>query len=279
MKLSAGLFAASIAMAQLSSPNSAGVAMGHLHYTVQSVEANKKFWVSLGGVATKIGSTEAVKFPDVVVLLTPGMASEGTEGSVVNHVAFRVQSLATVAAAGFKIGQQNKDLPGVSNVYTPEGERIELFDNQATTNLRFTFDGPLDPVADRHNHPIAVPAIMHHIHLYVPMGEVSKAKAWYMNTFGGVPGQRWHYEAVDLPGINFNFLESPKPVAPTKGRRLDHIGLEVRNLAAFCKKLEAGGIQFDTPYTRLDSGIAVAFFTDPWGTRIELTEGLRDALR
>jgi catechol 2,3-dioxygenase-like lactoylglutathione lyase family enzyme len=277
MKLSAGIFAASIAMAQLSPPNPSGVAMGHLHYTVQNVEANKKFWVALGGVATKIGSTEAVQFPDVVVLLSPGAASEGTEGSVVNHVAFRVQSLATVAAAGFRVGR-NKDLPGLASVFTPEGERIELFDNEAT-NVGFAFDGPRDPVADRHNHKIIVPVIAHHIHLYVPMGEVPKAKAWYANTFGGVPGTRWHYDAVDLPGINFNFAESPKPVAPTKGRRLDHIGLEVRNLAAFCKKLEASGMQFEVPYTRRDSSMAVAFLTDPWGTRIELTEGLRDALR
>src|SRR5579863_5893023 len=236
MKLSAFIFSASLAMAQLSAPNPSGVAMGHLHYTVQNVEANKKFWVSLGGVATKIGPTEAVKFPDVVVMLTPGTASEGTDGSVVNHVAFRVQSLATVAAAGFKVGGTSKNLPGLASIYTPEGERIELFDNTATNTL-FTFDGPRDPVADRHNQKITVPVIMHHIHLYVPMGEVPKAKAWYLSTFGGVPGQRWHYEAVDLPGINFNFAESPKPAAPTKGRRLDHVGLEVRNLEAFCKKL------------------------------------------
>jgi catechol 2,3-dioxygenase-like lactoylglutathione lyase family enzyme len=275
--LSAGIFAASIAMAQLSAPNSSGVAMGHLHYTVQNVEANKKFWVALGGVAGKVGSTEAVRFPDVIILLSPGTASEGTDGSVVNHVAFRVRSLEAVAAAGFKVGGTNKNLPGLASVYTPEGERIELFDNTAT-NVLFTFDGPHDPVADRHNHPITVPVIMHHVHLYVPMGEVPKAKAWYLRTFGGVPGQRWHYEAVDLPGINFNFAESPKPTTPTKGRRLDHIGLEVRNLAAFRKKLEAGGIHFDESYTLRDSGVAAAFLSDPWGTRIELTEGLREAL-
>jgi glucose/arabinose dehydrogenase len=35
--------------AQLSAPNASGVAMGHLHYRVRDVEANKKFWVALGG--------------------------------------------------------------------------------------------------------------------------------------------------------------------------------------------------------------------------------------
>ena len=57
-------------------------------------------------------------------------------------------------------------------------------------------------------------------------------------------------------------------------RMLDHFGLEVKNLAAFCKKLEANGVKFVVPYTKQPSGIASAFLTDPWGTYIELTEGL-----
>jgi extradiol dioxygenase family protein len=55
---------------------------------------------------------------------------------------------------------------------------------------------------------------------------------------------------------------------------LDHIGFEVTNLEEFCRELEAKGVEFDVPYTVRPSGIAVAFLTDPWGTYIELTEGL-----
>ena len=34
-------------------------------------------------------------------------------------------------------------------------------------------------------------------------------------------------------------------------------------------------MEFDRPYTEVESlGIAIAFFTDPFGTYIELTEGL-----
>ena len=79
---------------------------------------------------------------------------------------------------------------------------------------------------------------------------------------------------MDLPGINFNFSASPRPLPPIKGRMLDHIGFEIKNLEAFCKKLEAGGIKFDVPYSQLPSGLATAFITDLWGTYIELTEGL-----
>ena len=38
--------------AQLASPNKAGVSMGHLHYVVKDIEANKRFWVALGGTSS-----------------------------------------------------------------------------------------------------------------------------------------------------------------------------------------------------------------------------------
>src|SRR5207247_4593239 len=82
--------------AQLSPPNAAGVAMGHLHYHVRDVEVNKKFWIALGGQATRLGTTEIVKFPGVLIVITQSPSSGGTNGSVVNHVAFRVQSFAKV---------------------------------------------------------------------------------------------------------------------------------------------------------------------------------------
>ena len=67
--------------------------------------------------------------------------------------------------------------------------------------------------------------------------------------------------------------------AGTKGRALDHTGFEVDGLEEFCRRLEASGVKLDAPYRQLPQyGIAIAFLTDPWGTYIELTEGL-DKLR
>ena len=49
----------------------------------------------------------------------------------------------------------------------------------------------------------------------------------------------------------------------------------MKNLEAFCKKLEAMGIKLDAPYRNVPAlGLALAFITDPWGTSIELNEGL-----
>jgi catechol 2,3-dioxygenase-like lactoylglutathione lyase family enzyme len=247
--------------------------MGHLHYHVRDVEANKKFWLALGGEAVKLGSSEAVKFPGVLIELTAAPSAGGTNGAVVNHVAFRVQSFEKVEAAGFKV-QRLAQFPGVGSINTPEGERIELFEN-AATNLTFTLDsGQTDPVADRHNHPLPIPVAFHHVHLYVPQGADVTAKAWYAQVFGGVPGKRSNYQAVDLPGINLNFSGQAEAQAPTKGRMLDHIGFEIKNLEAFCGRLEMRGVKLDRPYTKGQDGIGTAWLTDPWGTSIELTEGL-----
>jgi catechol 2,3-dioxygenase-like lactoylglutathione lyase family enzyme len=276
------LLLASAVQAQLSAPNNMGVAMGHLHYFVRDVEANKEFWIELGATPIKVGTTDVMKFADILIFLSSGESSGGTEDSVVNHVAFRVSSGAEtfpkLEAAGIKVVlSRTRGLEG-GNVFTPEGERIEIF-QQGIENVAFY---PADLMAGvspnetlgRLSGEMPVPIMPHHIHLYVPEGAVAEAKAWYVRMFGAEPGRRWNYEAADLPGINLNFSERPTTMAPTQGRMLDHIGFEVRNLAAFCQKLEAKGVEFDMPYTKFPTGVASAFLTDPWGTYIELTEGL-----
>jgi predicted enzyme related to lactoylglutathione lyase len=56
---------------------------------------------------------------------------------------------------------------------------------------------------------------------------------------------------------------------------MDHIGFEVTDIKAFCEKLEADGIKLDRGVTEVPNlGLTIAFLTDPWGTRIELTQGL-----
>ena len=56
---------------------------------------------------------------------------------------------------------------------------------------------------------------------------------------------------------------------------LDHIGFEVNNLEAFVSSLEAKGIRIEAPIRQVpNTKLKVAFLTDPWGTSIELTEGL-----
>ena len=77
--------------------------------------------------------------------------------------------------------------------------------------------------------------------------------------------------------LNFFSWLPNEPLVGTEGRAVDHVGFEVRNLEAFCKELQSKGIELVVPYrysTELKLGIAEV--RDPWGTLIELNEGLRD---
>jgi hypothetical protein len=174
--LAIGIASSSTAKAQIVGPNKVGVSMGHLHYHVQNVDSNKRFWTVLGGKAIKIGDTDVMKFPGVLVFLTNSASSGGADGSILNHVAFRVPSLAQVSAAGLTVIPV-EGFPGVASVMTPDGERVELFED-AAKNLTFTEDpGYNDTVAERHNRPVGEPIAFHHIHMYVPEKTVPEVKS------------------------------------------------------------------------------------------------------
>jgi catechol 2,3-dioxygenase-like lactoylglutathione lyase family enzyme len=241
--------------AQLPPPNADGVAMGHLHLSTTDTDASRKFWVdAMGGMPVKFGAGEVYKFPDVIVIATKKPSvSGGSEGSSVNHLGFKVKSLeaavAKVKGAGFKLGPN----PSATQqfVFTPDDVKIELTEDKT----------------------MSVPIAHHHIHFF--NSAVLETQDWYAKTFGAKKGKRAKFEAADLPGVNLSFSLSDTPVVGTKGRAMDHIGFEVKDLEAFTKKMEANGVKFDVPYRKVPAlGIAIAFFTDPWGTYVELTEGL-----
>jgi hypothetical protein len=105
-------------------------------------------------------------------------------------------------------------------------------------------------------------------------------REWYAKVFGAAvqpQGAGQVFVTAQLPGVTLSFSPSQTPTVATQGRALDHIGFEIENLEAFTKKLEADGIPLTVSYRRVDAlDIAIAFILDPWGTNIELTEGLRD---
>jgi catechol 2,3-dioxygenase-like lactoylglutathione lyase family enzyme len=258
----AALLPVGVVRAQVSAPNEAGVAMGHVHLVVQDVEAGKKFWTTLGGTPAKLGANEVLKFPGVLILLRKGEPSGGSVGSVVNHVGFMVQniqeSMAKWKAAGLKTEPGSSARQGY--VTTPDDlVRIEILENTS----------------------LSVPMAFDHVHFWVAepgsggASTVSEMQAWYAKMFGAKAGKRGQFDSDVLPGVTLLFAKSETPTAATKGRGLDHIGFEISDLEAFCKKAEASGVKFDVPYTkRPELGISLAFLTDPWGTYIELNEGL-----
>jgi lactoylglutathione lyase len=244
----------------------------HHHLNVASIPEAKKFWVdTLGGTPVKAGPLEMVKFPNVIIVFTQRAPTGGSKGTTVNHVGFYVPSVRKtidkVKAAGYPIVTREEMPP--AQAVTDGIAYIEA----TKTNVAFTMTPDQTKVEFVENPAQTVAVANHHVHFATD--KVDAMKEWYVKTFNAKGGMRGTFQAADLPGVNLTFSASTEPVAGTRGRAIDHIGFEVKNLEAFCKKLEAAGVKFDRPYTYIPQiGFAIAFFTDPFGTYIELTEGM-----
>ena len=275
MSILLGLFVlggVSTASAQLTAANDGPIVYGHHHLNVTDVAAHKRFWVdTLGGTPTPFGNSEIFKFPNVLVFLREQVPTGGTKGTTVNHLGFRVPSVRRMVdkarAAGFPVVTR-AELPPSLEVM----DGIVRIEDQ-DTNIAFVM-GPDDTKVELfEDRSMLIPIALHHIHF--ASQNVDEMKAWYVKMFGAEPGMRGSFEAADLPGVNLTWSPSDESLTGTQGRVLDHIGFEVENLEQFCKKLEGMGITFDRPYTEIAAlNLAIAFFTDPFGTYIELTEGL-----
>ena len=260
---------ASAAGAQLEAASEGRVAMGHHHLNVPDLEASSRFWVEqLGAESTKLGPLVVMKLPNVLVVLREQEPSGSSFGSSVNHIGLQFPDIEVmvrrleangskivtkqhIAAAEGKLFEVPDQNTRVAFVEGPSGVRVELFENKALSR----------------------PVENHHIHFYTE--DPVATRDWYVEHFGAKSGKRGSFEAADLPGVNLTFSEGA--TSGTEGRALDHIGFEVDDLEGLCRALEEAGVVFDRPYTKIDAlGLEIAFFTDPWGTYVELTEGLDD---
>jgi hypothetical protein len=266
---------APLAHAQLLNKD-APVIVGHYHLNVSSVEAHEKFWVdTLGGTATKIGDVDAIRFPNVYLLLRVQPPTGGTRGTTFDHIGFAVPDVPAlttkVVANGYALTVGREPAPGetaspptagnygrFSYLVGPDGVKVEL-----VTNME----------------PGAPPIAHHHVHFVNK--EFVAMQQWYMKAFNATlrEGQTDFFIGADLPGVGYmlNFFSwlPNESLVGTAGRAVDHVGFEVRGLQAFCAELERKGIALTQPY-RKSGNLATAMLADPWGTSIELTEGLRD---
>lgn len=273
------LFVPAVAVGQILVAGEGPVVYGHHHLNTTNMDAQKKFFTdTLGGVVAKIGSgdrqQEIIKFPNVLIFFRPMQApTGGSIGTTVNHIGFSVPDLrplvAKIKANGFQMITADSVAPNVKVT-------DDIAAASPTTNLAFAL-GPEDvKVEFVEVKSQKAPIQLHHIHFFGQMN--TEMQAWYAKTFGATrlpPNPGSAFVQDQLPGVFLNFTPSPTPTVGTTGRSIDHIGFEINNLEAFTKKLEAQGIKLDRPYTKVPQlGIAIAFIKDPWGTNIEMTEGL-----
>ena len=248
------------AAAQLPAKNAAGISPGHIHLYVSDVAAQQKFWETLVGVPMANQRLQMIQVPGVFILLRGGQTKGGTVGSVVNHLGFVWKDLpaakAKWQAAGYTI-EPGGD-PNHGYILGPDGIRVE-------------FSG--DP-------SLPTPMKITHIHLYGP--DVRTMQAWYAKTLGGVPGACARGTApdgtdcVDVAGVSVALSKSDTALEPTAGRSLDHIGFDVKNLPEFLARMAAEGVSITQGLTPSNfvSTMRVSFIVDPWGTKMEITEGI-----
>jgi catechol 2,3-dioxygenase-like lactoylglutathione lyase family enzyme len=270
---------ASSASAQLLAAKDGPIVYGHHHLNTTNTETARKFWVdALGGVLVKFGTnnTEIIKFPNALLFMREAnkpAPSGGSKGTTVDHIAFSVpnlrQTVDRIKAGGFRLVTAAEAPPnvkvvddigvvtggpvsGIAYAMAPDDMKVELLEMKAQT----------------------APVASHHVHF---AGMNKEMQAWYIQTFGAkeqASANPAAFVSATLPGLIMNFTPAASVVG-TEGRVIDHIGFEVKGLEAFLKQLEAKGLKPTVSYRRIEAlGIAIAFVTDPWGTRIELSEGL-----
>jgi hypothetical protein len=239
---SAGLFLLALpALAQLMEPNNQGASAGHHIIIVRDLEASNRFWAGLGGQPTALGTLKLTKFPGILLLVRQGQNQGGTEGS-------------SVAALGFKVKDMKQSL------LLWEGNGIKPV--SATKTEAWLLEPNGIKVHVRQDKKLTSPVASDTLEMSVP--DVGAARDWYAKWFGS-----------PIPGANPVFQKASTPAAPTKGRSFDRIGIEMKGLEDFCKKLEASGIKLDGAYRKAANlNLAVCLLTDPFGTYIELSEGL-----
>ncbi len=246
------------AQAQLAVPNEKGMTYGHVHLNVSDIELHKKLWVEhFNGVVVQKGPLTAVRLPNMLVALTATAPTGGSGATVMDHFGFKVRNiekfLAKWQAAGLPAETPFTGAEGQLNAYIifPDNVRVELQEDQG---LSTEISG-------------------YHIHFYTP--DYESLMAWYVDIFGLEVRARGRIATTtNAPGMNMSFANSTTPRLPTRGSALDHIGFEFDDLEAFCKELEAKGIQFVVPFRDIPAiGLKIAFITDPSGVYIELTQG------
>ena len=237
------------AFGQVAPFNNAGVSMGHHHLFVPNPAVHKKIWVEvLGAQASGNPGLEFLKLPGTFLILSQGNPTGGSEGTSLDHFAFAVKEYnATrdkLAAAGVQIVRDRAEAPREFVAMFPDGVKVEFYEDTSLST------------------PIA------HHHLHFRTTDPDGLRAWWVKAFGAEVRQDGTRTITTIPGAMLSFTRVDAPAPGTRGRSLDHTGVNVRNVNEYCQKLAGMGINCERP------SAAIAIVTDPAGTRIEINQGL-----
>ena len=132
------------------------------------------------------------------------------------------------------------------------------------------------------------PIVYGHHHLNTT--NMDAQKKFFVDTLGGTVVKLGanQQEIVKFPNVLIFFRPMQAPTGGTRGTTVNHIGFSVPNLRPVVDRIKASGFQMITrsevaatqevkdDIAAISPTTSIAFIKDPWGTNIEMTEGLAD---
>jgi len=247
-------------LAQLPAPNEAGVSAGHHILRAKDIDAANKFWAALGAEPTSVGSIKLTKIPGVLLFISaprgnpPAPSLGGNHGTTVEFLTFKVKdlkaSLAQWKAAGIEPMKEYKE----TTLLGPDDVQVRITEDKKLAT------------------PIASDGLV------MNAANVAEVSAWYAKWFGAKVSRSGKDMIGEIPGARIVFRETRDPIAPTKGHSLGLLGFEVKDLQDFVKRYQDSGAKLDgNVATNAAAKLSVVQLTDPWGTSIEVSQGLNAA--
>jgi hypothetical protein len=240
-------------------PLEAAASAGHHIFRVKDVEVANRFWATLGAEPTALATIKLAKLPGVLLFISgprgnaPAAALPGNHGTTVEFLTFRVKdlnaSLAKWKDAGIEPMKDYKE----TTLLGPDGIQVRITEDRSLTT------------------PIAADGLIMNV---ANAGDVS---AWYAKWFGAAISRSGNDTIGAIPGATIVFRETPGVIAPLRGHSLGLLGFEVTDIEGFVKRYQEAGGAFDgngTIARAQAANLAVIQLTDPWGTSIEVSQGL-----
>jgi len=261
--IAAWLVAISVVVAaQLPVPNAGGTSAGHHIFRVKDVETANRFWATLGAEPTALANIKLMKIPGVLLFISgprgnaPATALPGNHGTTVEFLTFKVKDLAASLtkwkAAAIEPMKEYKE----TTLLGPDDIQVRITEDRSLTT------------------PIAADGVIMNV------ADAADVSAWYAKWFGAKISRSGKETIGDIPGARIVFRETKEAIAPLRGHSLGLLGFEVADLEDFVKRYQEAGGKFDgngTIARAQAANLAVIQLTDPWGTSIEVSQGLKAA--
>lgn len=248
-----------VLMAQLPAPNAAGASAGHHIFRVKDVDVANRFWVTLGAEPTALATIKLTKLPGVLLFIggprgtAPAATLPGNHGTTVEFLTFKVKdlkaSLAKWKEAGIEPMKESKE----TTLLGPDDIQVRITEDRSLTT------------------PIAADGLIMNV------ANAAEVSAWYAKWFGATISLSGSDTIGEIPGARIVFRETRDPIAPMRGHSLGLLGFEVTDIEGFVKRYTDAGGTFDGTGTiarAQAANLAVIQLTDPWGTSIEVSQGL-----